>query len=162
MSPGNRPAANLSPRAALLSSFLVFLTLSFPLSNKQDRFGKKNQKRKEKLRPEWLSSSPFFSITSSSSFSSSSSGMCCKERELRVWILHLGKGKVVRHRRTPDLQNNKGAVSLCPEGWREGRTERGMERGSPHTHRRSQAQRHPTHTLSRTFLEKTRHLRCFR
>lgn len=51
----------------------------------------------------------FFSIASSSY--SSSSGTCCKERELRVWILHLGKGKVVRHCGTPNLQDTEGSVS---------------------------------------------------
>lgn len=47
VSPGERPAANRSPGAASLPSFLVFL--SFPLNNKQDQFGKKF--KKEKLRP---------------------------------------------------------------------------------------------------------------
>lgn len=45
-------------RVALLPAFLA---LSIPLRNKQDHLDKKkNQKGKEKLRPEWLSSSRFF------------------------------------------------------------------------------------------------------
>lgn len=48
MSPGERPAVNLSPGAASLSSFLVFLALLFPLSNKHDWFGEKKIKKEKK------------------------------------------------------------------------------------------------------------------
>lgn len=106
VSPGDRPAANHSPGAASLPSFLVFL--SFPLNNKQDQFGEKFKRKSYDQNTLFFA---VFSFTFSSS-SLSSSGMCCKERELRVWILHLGKGKVVRHCGTSDLKQEEEVVSL--------------------------------------------------
>lgn len=101
-------------RVALLPAFLA---LSIPLRNKQDRLDKKKKIKKEKKSYDQNGSllRVFFFIASSSY--SSSSGTCCKERELRVWILHLGKGKVVRHRGTPDLFVGPGWAGVSRVCW---------------------------------------------
>lgn len=101
-------------RIALLPAFLA---LSIPLRNKQDRLDQKiKSKRKRKATTRMALFFAFFFSIASSSYSSSS-GTCCKERELRVWILHLGKGKVVRHCGTPNLSIGPGWAGVSRVCW---------------------------------------------